>query len=443
MFSAKLKSESLTDTDKGGMVLLRERFSRREFLKGLGGGLILSGLWNKALLAQEELTIGILAPLLLDVGQSTVRGAELAAGEINEAGGILGHKIKLVVRDDELSPQAAKLAFEDLVANQGVIAIVGGFMDEVMLALMPLVAQFRMPFLDTGSTTPQTNELVAKDYRSYKFYFRVMLNADILSLDTERLAKDLWWDELGFKKVALLLEEGIWGRNLQEFLEKRLPPLGFSVTSALFPLEQRDFGPLLSQLKESGAEAMFVAFAYNDGISFVNLWYITKFPMHVFGINPAGQAYEYWADTKGKVISHVYADAATEATAITPKTLPFYQKYVQTYKLRPTRPLYTAYATYDALHILKEALERVGKTDDPEPLVAALEKTDYLSTVGRMVFNGLDSPYPHEVKYGDQYVVPKWVQWQADVGGKGKREVIYPRQFRTSPYVPPPWLKGG
>lgn len=420
-----------------------KKLDRRAFLKGLGLGLLAAGFdWKRPLLAQaqEELPIGVLAPLVLDVGQSTVRGAELAAREINEAGGVLGRKIRLAVRDDQTSPQAAKLAFEDLVVNEGVVAIVGEFLDEVMISLMPLIAQFKMPFIDTGSSMTATNEMVAQDYENYKYYFRGMFNTDVLTMDMERVARDLLRDELGLTKVGLLLEEGIWGRDMQLFLEERLPQLGFRVTTVFFPLEQRDFGPMLTQLQSAGVEAMLVAFAYNDGINFVNQWYLTRCPIRVFGINVSGQAYEYWADTKGRVVSHVYADAATEATAVTEKTLPFYQSYIQTYRLRPTRPLYTAYATYDALHILKEAIERAGTVDDPDLLVAELEKTDYIGTVGRLVFNGLDSPYPHDMKYGDEYVVPKWVQWQADVGGKGKREVIYPPQYRTSPYVPPPWL---
>ncbi|MFQ6090273.1 MAG: ABC transporter substrate-binding protein, partial [Candidatus Bipolaricaulia bacterium] len=169
------------------MIVLTEKLTRRSFLKGLGLGLAAASWnWNKTLFAQEELPIGVLAPLVLDVGQSTKRGAELAAREINEAGGILGKKIKLVVRDDQTSPQAAMLAFEDLVVNEGVITIVGEFLDEVMIALMPSIAQFHLPFLDTGSSMTRTNEMVAEDYDDYKFYFRVMFNTDILTRDTER-----------------------------------------------------------------------------------------------------------------------------------------------------------------------------------------------------------------------------------------------------------------
>jgi branched-chain amino acid transport system substrate-binding protein len=346
-----------------------------------------------------------------------------------------------VVRDDKTSPKEAKLAFEDLVINEGVVTIVGEFLDEVMISLMDLIAQFRMPFLDTGSSMTGTNELVAQEYEKYKYYFRVMFNSKTLTLDLERVARDVLRDKLCVKKIGLLFEEGIWGRDMAEFLGEQLPPLGFEVTTVFFPLEHRDFGPLLTQLTEAGVEAILVAFAYNDGISFVNLWNLTQAPFHVFGINVSGQAYEYWDDTRGRVAHHVYADAATEATEITPKTLPFYEKYTQKYRLRPVRPLYTAYSTYDAMYILKEAFERAGTVDDPDLLVAELEKTDYIGTIGRVVFTTLEDPYPHDARYGDEYVVPKWVQWlKEEVGRKGRREVIYPPQYKSSEYVPPPWV---
>jgi len=418
-----------------------ERLSRRTFLKGLGAGLVAASWGFKGtVLAQEELPIGVLAPLLLDVGQSTKRGAEIAADEINEAGGILGRKVRLLVRDDKTSSKEAKVAFEDLVVNEGVVTIVGGFLDEVMLPLMDLVAQFRMPFLDTGSSMTGTNELVKQNYNIYKYYFRVMFNSKTLTQDMERVARDVIRDQLCVKKLGLLFEEGIWGRDMAAFLGQQLPPLGFEVTTVYFPLEHRDFGPLIAQLTEAGVEAILVAFAYNDGIAFVNHWYLSKAPFHVFGINVSGQAFEYWDDTRGRVAHHVYADAATEATEITPKTLPFYRKYTERYRLRPVRPLYTAYSTYDALHILKEAFERAGTVDDPDLLVEELEKTDYIGTIGRVVFTTLEDPYPHDVRYGDEYVVPKWVQWQEDVGRKGKREVVYPPQYKSSEYIPPPWV---
>ena len=68
-------------------------------------------------------------------------------------------------------------------------------------------------------------------------------------------------------------------------------------------------------------------------------------------------------------------------------------------------PTYNA-GTYDALYILKGAIERAGSLDQDE-IVAELEETDYVGTGGRFVFND-----EHDVTWGPGYVTGVGVQWQ-------------------------------
>lgn len=53
-------------------------------------------------------------------------GAIMAAKEINSKGGINGHPIQLVVEDDTTNPDTAVSKANDLIFNQGVVAIIGG-----------------------------------------------------------------------------------------------------------------------------------------------------------------------------------------------------------------------------------------------------------------------------------------------------------------------------
>ena len=46
-------------------------------------------------------------------------------------------------------------------------------------------------------------------------------------------------------------------------------------------------------------------------------------------------------------------------------------------------PPYTGFTTYDAVNVVAEAIKRAGSTD-PDKLVEALEKTDYVGTIGRV-----------------------------------------------------------
>jgi branched-chain amino acid transport system substrate-binding protein len=412
------------------------KFSRRAFLAVLGTSIGAVAVGAPVLRAETPIKVGVLAPLLLDVGTATARGAHIAAEEINAQGGILGHPLELEIADDGLFPYSAVTAFSGLVTTKTVSFVVGGFLDEVMLALMSDISRFGIIFLDTGSLSPGTNNLVASEYDRFKFYFRVMLNTKVIAQDMERFADKFLKRQMGFKKLALLMEDVNTGRDLQTALESRLPGVGIDVAfSQRFASGMRDFSPIFPQIEESGAQAIILAVGFNDGLGFVSQWWDRKFPAPVFGINVQGQAFEYWQASLGKVLSHVYIHAVLGRAAVTEKTLPFVQKYTQIYKDRPVQPLYTAFTTYDALFILKAAIEKTQITD-AEQLITALEQTSWIGTTGKLEFRDRNDPYPHELKYGDEFVVPQYAQWREN----GGREIIWPPQFKTADYVPPPWM---
>ncbi len=428
-------------------LMFRSQLNRRKFLKTLGLGAGAFALGGKISWGQETLKIGDMAPRLLDVGTSTVRGATIAADEINEQGGILGRQIELEIADDGtgIPPNLtrAQSNFVDLVQNKKVAAVVGFFLSEIVVSLMPSFAAAKIPVLDTGSATTETNRIAFESFQkgenAFRFYFRVMINAKVLVLDTGRMAAGLF-KELNFKKIALLIQGDAFGQLYKQFLEAELPKLGFEIVfSKTFKDEEKNFVPDLGQLLAAKPDACIVSFTSNDGIAFVWQWFAQEKRVPVFGINVSGQAFEYWQSTEGNVISHVYADAATEATAITPLTQPFFAKYTERFKSRPVRPLYTAYTTRDALFLLKSVMEQ-AQTTEPEAVVNALEQVKRLmGTIGWLEFNGPENPeFYHEAKYGDEFAVPKWVQWQRDTKGNPKREVVFPPQFKTSPFVPPP-----
>ena len=437
-----------------------EGMSRRGFLKTLGVGLstlVLTPTFGKAQAA--PIKVGVLLPLVLNfpLGVSAQRGAQIAQDEINGSGGILGRSIQLIIRDDQLDPRKAAERFEELATTQQSVAIVGGFLDETVLPIVNnVLPRVKTPFLNTGTSTPATTDKVKEDYNNFKYYFRLMLDTDLLTQDTVNAAKGLLVDELKLKRVSLVIEDDVFGREYQSFLEKQLPGVGLSIVSAFrFPGERNfDFSAVLSESAQSGAEAFIVSFIRDSGFGFVRQWFNVGPHLPVLGINVSGQAFEYWSNTEGKVISHVYADAATGATAITERTLPFFQKYVDQFKSAPAQPLYMAYTTYDSLFIFKQAVERIGEAPpDPsnasayasyrEQLVSAFEQTDLIGTVGRIRFQGKDDPRPHDPftrdpQTGQALVVPKWVQWQKDAAGKPDRKVVWPPEFKNSTFILPP-----
>ncbi len=425
------------------------RMNRRLFLKALGvgaGTLTLGHVlgWGQ----QPPVKIGLIGPIdLLDVGRAMVRGAQLALEEINKL--VDDKKLpppKLtmdgLIRDDQvLRGDVARAAYEELV-EKGAQVIVGGFLDEAVMGIMPSLARLKKPFVNTGTSGKQFSELVKSDYERYKYYFRLMLNSEVLAQDTVGMVKGLMKDDLGVQKVALVMEDSNFGRDFLKLLQERLlSEAGVQVAKAInFPINNPDFNAILQQISDPAvdADAIIPGFAFNPGVPFVGQTYELKVDLPVIGIITEGQAFEYWKSTGGRVMGHAYADAATGETPLTPKTFPFFQAYTERYGgSPPSRPLYTAFTTYDALFIVKEAIDR-AKGTDPDRLVEELEKTDYIGTVGRVQFRDKNDVYPHDPKYGPDYVVAKWVLWttlakdplKADPQKDPRRVVIWPKQYR-------------
>ena len=117
------------------------RISRREMLAavgtmGAGVGVAAAAPAFPAFVQSRPLRIGALVSRMDRQGQDELiqpydrqmrLGLELAIAEINAAGGILGRQVELLVADDEGSPAPGAAAAIDLIRNQGVEALVSGF----------------------------------------------------------------------------------------------------------------------------------------------------------------------------------------------------------------------------------------------------------------------------------------------------------------------------
>ncbi|MDT7842089.1 ABC transporter substrate-binding protein [Streptomyces justiciae] len=113
--------------------------------------------------------IGVLAPLTppgwAEAGQHLLSGLELAAHDVNAAGGIAGRPLELVVRDTAADPEKAAAAVDEL-ADQGVAALVGEYHSVVARAAATLAEALGLPYLCSSAVldalTEQPTEWVAR-----------------------------------------------------------------------------------------------------------------------------------------------------------------------------------------------------------------------------------------------------------------------------------------
>jgi ABC-type branched-subunit amino acid transport system substrate-binding protein len=111
-------------------------------------------------------------------------GLELAAGEVNDAGGIAGRALELVVRDTAADPRRAAAAVDEL-ARLGVAALAGEYHSVVARAAAARADALGLPFLCSSAVldalTEQPTDWVARlapaQSRGWQVYADFLLSA--------------------------------------------------------------------------------------------------------------------------------------------------------------------------------------------------------------------------------------------------------------------------
>ena len=292
-------------------------------------------------------------------------------------------------------------------------------------------------FIGCGAAHPELCERVTKDYDRYKYWFRLtpinskhLVAVDFILLD---MAAKAMAKELGIPKIktAIVAEKAAWADPMVAIAEKKLPEMGMEIVGVWRPSPTAtDTSAELSAIQRAGAHMIFVTFSSSVGIPFAKQAGELKIPAPIVGINVESQKDGFWEATGGMgnygLTVNTYA-----RVKITDKTIPFYDKYKERFKEAPN---YTA-GTSDAIYLLKEAIERAG-TLDSDKVVTELEKTDYDSAAGRIVFDKT-----HDVTWGAKYVTAVGTQWQ-----NGKNVCVWPLNWEgityegTVPYKLPDWV---
>jgi branched-chain amino acid transport system substrate-binding protein len=411
--------------------------------------------------AQQILRISVVGPMAFIQGEHHWRGATLAAEEINAAGGItVGGKtytIELVrVDSNEMRPgPEAVAAVERAITALDVDFLIGGFRTEAMLAMTEVAADYRKIFLIAGAADDGLlRGRVDKDYGRYKYLFRV---TPVRSTSLARVAFILLGEvmatfrtELGIAepKVAIVAEKAAWADPVVTFVQ-----LMANTPLALGGLGGRHVGTWrpsalatsvtaeLTAVERAGAHIAFTVFSGPAGVVFGRDWGRLQVPVAAVGINVEAQA-QGWLDATGGFGAYTAtAGIYAHGVAITEATIPFVEKFQERFG---ELPLYTA-GTYDAIYVLADAIRRAGSLET-DAVIQALKATDYIATIGRVVFDEL-----HDVVWGPGYLTGLGVQWL-----DGAVRAIWPREWRpdpaklpdlvittpgTVPYVIPPWVR--
>ena len=362
----------------------------------------------------NELTVGIIGPMQFQMGEHHWMGATLAADEINAAGGIQvgedSYQIKLVqVDSNELVsvPDAASAA-EEAISVDNVDVLIGTIRSEAALAVQEVAMDYETIFMVCGSSETAMSEKVAEDYDRYKYWFRITpVNNTALGqlnfLLVGAVAQEIGAQLLMPPKLAVLAEKASWTEAIVAAAQAYLPPQGIEVVGVWQPSDKAtDVTAELTAIEAAGANMIMTALSGPVGIPYARAWEELQIPAASVGINVMAQADDFFVNTGGFGNYEMTLNTLARDVALTEKTLPFIEAFIAETGEMPT---YNA-GTYDALYVLKEAIERADSVD-MDDIVVELENTDYNSVAGRIVFDD-----NHDVTWAPGYVTALGVQWQ-------------------------------
>src|SRR5689334_2724540 len=92
-------------------------------------------------------------------GQSTKNGVEMAADEINKAGGVNGRQIQVIVEDDQGEPNKAATVVTKLINQDRVHALLGEVASSNSLAAAPKAQEAKVPMISPSSTNPAVTQV--------------------------------------------------------------------------------------------------------------------------------------------------------------------------------------------------------------------------------------------------------------------------------------------
>jgi branched-chain amino acid transport system substrate-binding protein len=392
---------------------------------------------------EQPIKIGVVGPMGFVQGEHHWLGATMAADEINKAGGIkVGDKMRPVelvkVDTNEMnSVTDAASAVERALTVDKVNFLVGGFRTEAVYPMQEVAMDNKVIFMGCGAADPGLCDRVEKDYNRFKYWFRVTpLNSTLLAkvdfLLLAEAAKALR-EQLGIQKpkVAHLAEKAAWADPIVAAAEKTIPQMGMELVGTWRPsATATDVTAELNAIKDSGAQIIFATLSGPVGVVVGRQWGELQIPAMPVGIFVEAQK-KGWLDATGGKGNYVATINTYARTAITEKTIPFYDGFVQRSGQFPT---YNA-GTYEAIHILKEAIEKAG-TLDADALVKVLESETFLGAAGKIKFDK-----KHDVTFGPGFTTSVGTQWQDGelvmFWPNGWEGVTYPG---AKPYKLAPWV---
>lgn len=212
---------------------------------------------------KEESKIGVFGPLTgtMAIGGTHQKdGVQFAIDEINEAGGVLGHKLAGIYEDTEGNAQNAVNIMNKFLHKDNVTVTIGSNNSPEVLAVLDMIQTEKTPHIVPSGVAS------AITASGCEWVFRITAT-DVVYAKTlvEQAA-----DNLGCSKIAIIHDTNDYGQGGLKLVEENLKLKGLEAVAVEgYTTGTKDFSPSLMKFKAAGADAIIVWGNYTEGAQIV------------------------------------------------------------------------------------------------------------------------------------------------------------------------------
>ncbi|WP_272700456.1 ABC transporter substrate-binding protein [Desulfovibrio sp. Fe33] len=329
--------------------------------------------------AAEPIKIGALYNLtggMSSIDAPSLRGAQLQAKLINDAGGLLGGRMIEIVGVDTKTDQKDSAIGAKKVLSEGIVAGIGYSDPAFVLPAAPLFQKKGIPFVTSGATLPTLPMMIGD------CMFMTPFGDD----DQSFAIADYSTNALKLKKIAVWTDNSMdFTKTMSRFYKQRIKENGGEIVlEDFFMMGDKDFSAQIARLKAANADAVFIASIPNE--AGLTVKQIREAGLDLPILSGDGFDTELVSTVPGKTLANnVYFSTHTYREDTRPEVLAFVKAYTETYNTPPENAF--AALGFDAVGLIANAIKQAGSAE-PADIKKALAATDgYPAVTGKITYS--------------------------------------------------------
>ena len=306
-------------------------------------------------------------------GKSALNGAKLAVKQANQAGGINGKMIELVVYDDQASPKQAVPISNKLIEKDKVVAAISGSYSGATRAAAGVFQSAEIPYISAYAVHPEIT-------KAGNYVFRTSFMGEVQG----RAGAKLIGATLQRKRVVLITLKNDFGKSLAAGFKEAAGQFNLQIVNEYeYSIKDRQFGPIVAKVKADAPEAIYATGYFFTAGPLVSQLRAAGITVPVIG--QEGYDSEQFIKIAGKASEGTIITTSLDRDSNSSETRSFISEFEA---MAGHKVDMVAASGHTAMKVLVAAMKKAGTTS-PSAIRNAIAQTNLVASTGSISFNDL------------------------------------------------------